>query len=55
MAADDRSWTKCTTPDKVISVNQYIHAAISSGVFGAIMIVFTVAAFGIRAEPVRST
>src|ERR1700760_2647035 len=43
MAADDRSWTKCTTPDKVISVNQFIHAAISSGVFGAIMITAAIA------------
>ena len=43
MAADDHYWTHCTTPDKVVSVNQYVHAAITSGVFGAIMITVAIA------------
>ncbi|UVK51452.1 hypothetical protein DBIPINDM_004722 [Mesorhizobium sp. AR02] len=43
MATDDKSWTKCTTADKVISVNQYISAAITSGIFAAVMVVVVVA------------
>ncbi|ESW92886.1 hypothetical protein NKL07_20935 [Mesorhizobium sp. C280B] len=43
MATDDKSWTKCTTADEVISVNQYISAAITSGIFAAVMVVVVVA------------
>lgn len=43
MATDDKSWTTCTTADKVISVNQYISAAITSGIFAAVMAVVLIA------------
>ncbi|MDL2401103.1 hypothetical protein [Rhizobium mayense] len=43
MANDGKSWTKCTTPDNVISVNQYISAAITSGIYAAIMVLVVIA------------
>jgi len=44
MGADENAWTTCTTPDNVISFNQYLSTSLTTGVFGAIMVGIAIAA-----------
>jgi hypothetical protein len=43
MAADNRHWTTCTTADNIVSVNQYIAAAITTGPLGVAMVAVAIA------------